>query len=189
MVSETSHRSDEACERTASPALTILRVTSGNFLEMFDFFLFGFFAKAIGDAFFPVHDEVGRLLLTFVTFGAGFLMRPLGAILLGAYVDRVGRRKGLIVTLSIMAIGTVLIAITPELPAARERLADPGLRGAADRPVRDGSRRAFRPASNSAASRSTSPRWRRPTGAASIRAGSRAASRWPSWSRPCSARC
>ncbi len=113
MVSETSHRSDEACERTASPALTILRVTSGNFLEMFDFFLFGFFAKPIGDAFFPLHDEVGRLLLTFVTFGAGFLMRPLGAIVLGAYVDRVGRRKGLIVTLSIMAIGTVLIAITP----------------------------------------------------------------------------
>lgn len=93
--------------------MTIIRVTSGNFLEMFDFFLFGFFAKAIGDAFFPAHDEVARLLLVFVTFGAGFLMRPLGAIVLGAYVDRVGRRRGLIVTLSIMAIGTVLIAVTP----------------------------------------------------------------------------
>jgi MHS family citrate/tricarballylate:H+ symporter-like MFS transporter len=103
-----------AAERqTPSRAITILRVTSGNFLEMFDFFLFGFFARAIADAFFPVHDPVGRLLLTFVTFGAGFLMRPLGAIVLGAYVDRVGRRKGLIVTLSIMAIGTVLIAVTP----------------------------------------------------------------------------
>ena len=94
-------------------ALAIVRVTSGNFLEMFDFFLFGFFAKAIGDAFFPAGDEVARLLLTFMTFGAGFLMRPLGAVILGAYIDRVGRRRGLIVTLAIMALGTVLIAVTP----------------------------------------------------------------------------
>ncbi len=96
-----------------SDAVAILRVTSGNFLEMFDFFLFGFFAKPIGDAFFPVHDEVARLLFTFATFGAGFLMRPLGAILLGGFVDRVGRRQGLVVTLSVMALGTVLIAVTP----------------------------------------------------------------------------
>lgn len=94
-------------------ALTVFRVTSGNFLEMFDFFLFGFYAKPIGDAFFPVHDPVGRLLLAFLTFGAAFLMRPLGAILLGAYVDRVGRRKGLIATLAIMALGTFVIAATP----------------------------------------------------------------------------
>ena len=111
--------------RTAR-AVAIVRVTSGNFLEMFDFFLFGFYAKAIGDAFFPVEDEVGRLLLAFMTFGAGFLMRPLGAIVLGAYVDRVGRRRGLIVTLAIMALGTVLIAITPgfrTLQAISPRLA------------------------------------------------------------------
>jgi len=88
-------------------------VTSGNFLEMFDFFLFGFYAKPIGDAFFPVHDPVGRLLLAFLTFGAAFLMRPLGAIVLGAYVDRVGRRRGLIATLAIMALGTFVIAATP----------------------------------------------------------------------------
>jgi MHS family citrate/tricarballylate:H+ symporter-like MFS transporter len=52
-------------------------------------------------------------MLTFAVFGAGFLMRPLGAIILGAYVDRVGRRKGLIVTLGIMACGTLLIAFVP----------------------------------------------------------------------------
>ena len=52
-------------------------------------------------------------MLTFMTFGAGFLMRPLGAVILGSYVDRVGRRKGLIVTLAIMAVGTVLIAFVP----------------------------------------------------------------------------
>ena len=78
---------------TASKVATVLRVTSGNFLEMFDFFLFGFYASHISAAFFPTGNEISSLLLTFATFGAGFLMRPLGAILLGAYVDRVGRRR------------------------------------------------------------------------------------------------
>src|SRR3954451_22428483 len=91
----------------------VLRVTSGNFLEMFDFFLSGVYASYIAKAFFPLENEYASLLLTFVAFGAGFLMRPLGAIILGAYVDRIGRRKGLIVTLSIMATGTVLIAFVP----------------------------------------------------------------------------
>jgi MHS family citrate/tricarballylate:H+ symporter-like MFS transporter len=96
-----------------SRAATVLRVTSGNFLEMFDFFLYGFYAKYIAGAFFPADSEFASLMLTLVIFGAGFLMRPLGAIFLGAYVDRVGRRKGLIVTLAIMAAGTVLIAFVP----------------------------------------------------------------------------
>ncbi len=98
---------------SASKVATVLRVTSGNFLEMFDFFLFGFYASHIAKAFFPTGDELSSLLFTFATFGAGFLMRPLGAIILGAYVDRVGRRQGLIVTLSIMAMGTILIAFVP----------------------------------------------------------------------------
>jgi MFS transporter, MHS family, citrate/tricarballylate:H+ symporter len=97
----------------ASKVATVLRVTSGNFLEMFDFFLFGFYATYISKAFFPAGDEFASLMLTFGTFGAGFLMRPLGAVILGAYVDRVGRRTGLIVTLSIMAMGTILIAFVP----------------------------------------------------------------------------
>ena len=91
----------------------VLRVTSGNFLEMFDFFLFGFYATAISRTFFPAGSEFASLMLTFGAFGAGFLMRPLGAIFLGAYIDRVGRRKGLIVTLGCMAVGTVLIAFVP----------------------------------------------------------------------------
>jgi MHS family citrate/tricarballylate:H+ symporter-like MFS transporter len=107
--------------RTAAPAdattwstiATVVRVTSGNFLEMFDFFLFGIYATNIARAFFPASSEFASLMLAFGTFGAGFLMRPLGAIFLGAYVDRVGRRRGLITTLVIMAAGTVLIAFTP----------------------------------------------------------------------------
>jgi len=91
----------------------ILRSTSGNFLEQFDFFLFGFYANAISKAFFPSDNETTALLLTFTTFWLGALMRPVGAIVLGAYIDRVGRRLGLIVTLAIMAMGTVFIAICP----------------------------------------------------------------------------
>src|SRR5271156_4907182 len=97
----------------ASGVVTVLRVTSGNFLEMFDFFLFGFYATYIAKAFFPTGSDFAGLMLTFMTFGAGFLMRPLGAMILGAYVDQIGRRKGLIVTLSIMASGTILIAFVP----------------------------------------------------------------------------
>lgn len=82
-------------------------------MEMFDFFLFGFYATYISKAFFPAGDEFASLMLTFMTFGAGFLMRPLGAIFLGAYVDKVGRRQGLIVTLALMALGTILIACVP----------------------------------------------------------------------------
>ncbi|MDK1845550.1 MULTISPECIES: MFS transporter [unclassified Klebsiella] len=91
----------------------ILRVTSGNFLEQFDFFLFGFYATYIAHTFFPASSEFASLMMTFAVFGAGFLMRPIGAIVLGAYIDKVGRRKGLIVTLTIMATGTFLIVLIP----------------------------------------------------------------------------
>ena len=102
---------------TTAPRLSkfgaVLRVTSGNFLEQFDFFLFGFYATYIAKTFFPAASEFASLMQTFAVFGAGFLMRPLGAIVLGAYIDKVGRRRGLIVTLAIMASGTILIAIVP----------------------------------------------------------------------------
>ncbi|MEE9103795.1 MFS transporter [Pseudomonas nitroreducens] len=96
-----------------SKAGAVFRVTSGNFLEQFDFFLFGFYATQIAAVFFPASSEFASLMMTFAVFGAGFLMRPLGAVILGAYIDDVGRRKGLIVTLSIMASGTLLIVLVP----------------------------------------------------------------------------
>jgi MFS transporter, MHS family, citrate/tricarballylate:H+ symporter len=91
----------------------ILRATSGNFLEQFDFFLFGFYAPYIAKAFFPSENETAALLNTFGVFWLGALMRPVGAVVLGAYIDQIGRRKGLILTLTIMAIGTVTIAFCP----------------------------------------------------------------------------
>src|SRR5471030_2361782 len=91
----------------------IFRVVSGNFLEMFDFMVYGFYATAIAKTFFPTDSAFASLMLSLATFGAGFLMRPLGAIFLGAYIDRHGRKKGLVITLAMMAAGTVLIACVP----------------------------------------------------------------------------
>jgi MHS family citrate/tricarballylate:H+ symporter-like MFS transporter len=91
----------------------VIRVTSGNFLEMYDFFLFGMYANHIAKVFFPNASEFVSLMAAFMSFAAGFLMRPIGAVVLGSYIDRIGRRRGLIVTLSIMALGTVLIAFVP----------------------------------------------------------------------------
>lgn len=91
----------------------VIRVASGNFLEQYDFFVYGFYASYIGRAFFPAQDPVASLMLSFATFGVGFLMRPLGAIVLGSFIDRHGRRIGLLVSLGMMAIGTLTIAVTP----------------------------------------------------------------------------
>ncbi|MBJ9975542.1 MFS transporter [Pseudomonas sp. S75] len=106
-------RTSQPPAKNPSKAGRVFRVTSGNFLEQFDFFLFGFYATQIAGAFFPAGDEFASLMMTFAVFGAGFLMRPLGAVILGAYIDDVGRRKGLIVTLAIMASGTLLIVLVP----------------------------------------------------------------------------
>ena len=90
-----------------------VRVACGNFLEMYDFMVFGYYAAAIGRTFFPTSNPIGSLLLALTTFGAGFLMRPLGALVLGAYVDRIGVRRGLVLTLGLMAIGTLTLACMP----------------------------------------------------------------------------
>jgi len=91
----------------------VIRVASGNFLEQYDFFVYGYYAAYIGKTFFPSENPVASLMASLATFGVGFLMRPLGGIVLGAYIDRHGRRSGLILTLLLMAVGTLSIAITP----------------------------------------------------------------------------
>jgi metabolite-proton symporter len=91
----------------------VVRVASGNFLEMYDFMVFGYYAAAIGRAFFPSGNPFVSLMLSLMTFGAGFLMRPIGAIVLGAYADKHGRRAGLIRSLTLMAVGILCIACVP----------------------------------------------------------------------------
>lgn len=72
----------------------ILRVTSGNFLEQFDFFLFGFYATYIAHTFFPASSEFASLMMTFAVFGAGFLMRPIGVSYLAPISTRWGGARG-----------------------------------------------------------------------------------------------
>ncbi|HLN09658.1 MAG TPA: MFS transporter, partial [Xanthobacteraceae bacterium] len=92
---------------------SVVRVSSGNFLEMYDFFVFGYYATAIGKAFFPSGRHFAQIMAALMAFGAGFLMRPLGAVILGTFIDHRGRRVGLLLTLGLMAVGTLSIALVP----------------------------------------------------------------------------
>jgi len=93
--------------------LPVVRVAAGNALEMYDFQIFGYYAVAIAATFFPSGHEFASLMLALATFGAGFLMRPLGAVVLGAYIDHRGRRAGLLLTLALMGFGTLAVACLP----------------------------------------------------------------------------
>jgi MFS family permease len=92
---------------------SVIRVASGNFLEMYDFMVFGYFSSAIGRAYFPASSEFASLMFSMTTFAVGFMVRPLGAVFLGAYIDHIGRRKGLLLTLALMSVGTLTIALVP----------------------------------------------------------------------------
>lgn len=92
---------------------TIVATTIGNGLEFFDFTIYGFLALVIGKLFFPTLDSYGQLLATVGSFGVGFVMRPLGGIVIGAYADRAGRKKAMTLTIFLMALGCAMIAFAP----------------------------------------------------------------------------
>ncbi len=85
----------------------------GNWLEFFDFTVYGFFAVLIGKLYFPSGDATTSLLLSVATFAAGFFTRPLGSVMLGVYADRKGRKAALNLTIMLMALGTGMIALAP----------------------------------------------------------------------------
>ncbi|WP_233272842.1 MFS transporter [Paraburkholderia acidisoli] len=85
----------------------------GNILEIYDFIAYGIFAVPISRTFFPASSDFAALILTFITFAVGFLVRPAGALVLGRYADRAGRKKALSLTLLLMAAGTVVPAVCP----------------------------------------------------------------------------
>ena len=100
----------------ASPAGTwrmVVAASIGNALEWFDLVVYGFFAVLIAKLFFPAGNDTVSLLLTLGTFGVSFFMRPLGAIVLGAYADRAGRKAALTLSIVLMMTGTLIIAILP----------------------------------------------------------------------------
>lgn len=85
----------------------------GNTLEWFDLSVYAYFAVTIGKVFFPSDDSSLSLLMAFGTFGISFLIRPLGAMVLGGYADRAGRKKSLTMSLTLMLLGTLMIAVMP----------------------------------------------------------------------------
>jgi MHS family proline/betaine transporter-like MFS transporter len=91
----------------------IVAATIGNVLEWFDFLVYGFFAVYMSEVFFPANDPNVSLLITFGTFGLAYVVRPLGAIIVGSYTDRAGRKAGLTLSIGLMMIGTTLMVITP----------------------------------------------------------------------------
>lgn len=98
----------------AKPMRRLIVATSiGNALEWFDFAAYGFFAVTLSKLFFPAHDQTVSLLMTFGTFGLSYVFRPLGALLLGRYADRRGRKAALLLALSLTTLGTLVCAVIP----------------------------------------------------------------------------
>ncbi|MFJ3058917.1 MFS transporter [Herbaspirillum sp. NPDC087042] len=111
-VSSASH-SEPAPMSAARMRRLIIASSIGNALEWFDFVAYGFFAVTISKLFFPTGDDTVSLLVTFATFGLSYLFRPLGAILLGWYGDKVGRKPALLMSLSMTVVGTLICTVIP----------------------------------------------------------------------------
>jgi MFS family permease len=110
--------SNTPAPQTVSPAppsmhRMIVAAMIGNVLEWFDFVVYGFFAVTIAEVFFPTDNPTVSLLITFGAFGLAYFVRPLGAIVVGSYTDRAGRKAGLLLSIALMMIGTTLMALTP----------------------------------------------------------------------------
>ncbi|ANF57082.1 MFS transporter [Halotalea alkalilenta] len=113
-MSQLAQRSDAgAAPRQLSRAKLIIAASLGNGLEMFDFTVFSFFASIIGALYFPSETPYGSLLMAVGVFGVGFVMRPLGSMVLGAYADRAGRKAAMLLTITLMGLGTAMIALAP----------------------------------------------------------------------------
>lgn len=85
----------------------------GNWFELFDFIIYGYFAAQIGKAMFPAADPVTVILSSFATYGVGFLMRPVGSMVLGSFGDRRGRKAALVFTMLLMAASTCATGLIP----------------------------------------------------------------------------
>jgi MHS family proline/betaine transporter-like MFS transporter len=96
-----------------NPVRVVVAAGIGTAFEVYDFTLFAFFAVVIAPAFFPASNQTTSLLLTAATFGIGAIMRPVGALVFGAYGDRVGRKTVLSTTILLMAVGSVTIGLVP----------------------------------------------------------------------------
>jgi len=95
----------------------VIRALGGNIIEVYDYGIYAFFATYIASAFFPTDSAFLSLMLSLMTFGIAAIARPFGAIILGSYMDRKGRRAGLLLTLALMSVGSFVLAATPSYAA------------------------------------------------------------------------
>jgi MHS family alpha-ketoglutarate permease-like MFS transporter len=91
----------------------ILGGSAGNLVEWFDWYVYSAFALYFAHAFFPAGDPTAQLLNTAAIFAVGFVVRPIGAWLMGIYADHKGRKAGLTLSVSLMCVGSLLIAVAP----------------------------------------------------------------------------
>jgi MHS family citrate/tricarballylate:H+ symporter-like MFS transporter len=94
-----------------------LGATVGNMLEFYDFITYSFFAIQIGHTFFPAQSAYGSLMLSLATFGAGFITRPIGGIVLGIFSDRAGRRPAMLLSFALMGSAIIVLSLTPSYDA------------------------------------------------------------------------
>ncbi len=106
-------RSPAQGESTTMPARHVAAVVIGNGLEFYDFLTYSIFAVYIAEAFFPGHDRTHKLFAALATFWAGFLTRPVGAMVLGPLGDRIGRKPAMLISFVLMGAGMLGLAITP----------------------------------------------------------------------------
>lgn len=102
-----------AGELGSTRARAVAAAVAGNVLEWYDFAVYAYMATVLSRKFFPPGDEITALLATFAAFGVGFVVRPLGGILIGRLGDVKGRKAALLATIALMALGTVLIGLIP----------------------------------------------------------------------------
>lgn len=95
----------------------VVAASIGNALEWFDFAVYGFFAVTMARVFFPAANETVSLLVALATFGVPFVLRPLGAIVIGVFADRHGRKAAFMLTITLMMLGTAIIAVAPPFSA------------------------------------------------------------------------
>ncbi|WP_010165293.1 MFS transporter [Sphingomonas sp. PAMC 26617] len=91
----------------------IAAASVGNALEFYDLLIYGYFAATLGKAFFPAINPTTSLLLSVATFGVSYVARPFGAVILGAYADKAGRKAALTITINLMLVGTALLVLAP----------------------------------------------------------------------------
>ena len=104
---------DIPAEKPKLLARHVAAVAAGNALEFYDFLTFSYFAVYIGHTFFPFATGSNSLLFTLITFGVGFLTRPLGGIVIGNMGDRIGRRPAMVLSFTLMGLGVIGLALTP----------------------------------------------------------------------------